>query len=45
MGSMCVSSCSLLMFVADAIGTRVWDLLWLCMLRGSFRFVFPMFLM
>ena len=42
--------CSLLVFVSDAIGdhmekrTRVWVLLWLCMLRGSFHFV-PMLLM
>ena len=43
--------CSLLMFVSDAIGdlwwerTRVWVLLWLCMLRGSFPFVSTMLLM
>ena len=43
--------CSLLMFVSDAIGdlwwkhTRVWVLLWLCMLRGSFPVVSPMLLM
>ena len=40
--------CSLLMFVSDAIvtiwwkRTRVWVLIWFCMLRGSFPFVFPM---
>ena len=45
----CVIS-SLLMFVYDAIGdhmvetTRVWVLLWLCILRGSLPFVSPMLL-
>ena len=39
--------CNLLMFVSDASGTiwwkrtRVWVLLWLCMLRGSFPFLIP----
>ena len=34
--------CSLLMFVSDDIGDH---LLWLCMLRVSHTFVFPMLLM
>ena len=39
MGIMCVSSCRCCVFVCDASGdhmverTRVWVLLWLCMLR------------
>ena len=43
--------CSMLMFVSDAIGDHMvktyssMGLLWLCMLRGSFPFVFPMLLM
>ena len=39
---------SLLMFVSDASGDHMVETgstLWLCMLRGSFPFVFPMLLM
>ena len=43
--------CSLLMFLSDDSGhhmikrTRVWVLLWLCMFRESYAFVFLMLLM